>query len=114
MNKLVVGMLIWCSLGGTKAETYKISAYCPGKCCCGAYADGFTSTGMKALARNRVVAVDKRKIPMHSMVNIVGLGSFRAEDVGGAIKGNRIDLLFDTHQEALEFGVKEMKVMIVG
>jgi len=68
---------------------------------------------MKALASNRIIAVDPKVIPLHSKVYIEGLGYYYAEDVGGAIKGNRIDVLYSTHQEALEFGVKEMKVIIV-
>ncbi|HHY98730.1 MAG TPA: hypothetical protein GX509_08335, partial [Firmicutes bacterium] len=36
------------------------------------------------------------------------MGVFRAEDTGGAIKGNRIDIYMESHQEALEFGLQEV------
>ena len=38
---------------------------------------------------------------------------FRAEDVGGAIKGNRIDVWFPSHREALKFGVQKIVVQRV-
>ena len=48
-------------------------------------------------------------IPMGSHVIIDG-HEYIAEDTGGAIKGNRIDVFFDSHQDALNFGVKYMTV----
>ena len=39
--------------------------------------------------------------------------TYVAEDTGSAIKGNRIDIYFDTHQEALNFGVQYADVYII-
>ena len=61
----------------------------------------------------RTIAVDPSIIPYGTSVEIEGIGVRIAEDCGGAIKGNRIDLLFDTHQEALNFGkqIKQVKIL---
>ncbi len=102
------------------------TAYCPGTpgsgCpldqqghseCTGCYNDGYTYTGKKAvqgegtLDSPRMVAVDPRIIPLFSTVYLEGIGFAVAEDIGGAIKGNRIDLLFDLHRDASEFGLKK-------
>lgn len=77
------------------------------KCCL--KTDGITFIGEKATP-HKTIAVDPSVIPIGTLVMIEGLGTFKAEDVGGAIKGNQIDMYFETHQEALNFGKKEMVV----
>lgn len=107
------------------------TAYCPGipssgcplkngyPSCTGKYANGYTATGVKAKAGDgtlenpHIIATDPRIIPMKTLVYIEGYGYARAEDVGGAIKGKRIDLLFDTHAEALQFGRQRLKIYIL-
>ena len=88
----------------------KITAYCrenyPHICNNGDSSQ--TATGTVPLA-GRTVAVDPKVIPYGSEVIING-HTYIAEDCGGAIKGNRIDILFDTHQEALEFGIQYTNV----
>lgn len=59
----------------------------------------------------RTIAVDPTVIPYGSEVVIYG-HTYIAEDTGGAIKGNRIDILFETHQEALEFGIQYANVEV--
>lgn len=90
---------------------FKITAYCPCTKCCGQWAKGITSTGVTAQT-NRTIAVDPKVIPYGTKVMIDGK-EYIAEDCGGAIKGNRIDIYFDTHQEALQWGVKYKGVMLV-
>jgi 3D (Asp-Asp-Asp) domain-containing protein len=82
---------------------YKLSAYCACAKCCDVE-DGITATGTIATA-NRTIAVDPKKIPYGSRLLINGQ-EYVAEDCGGAIKGNRIDIYFDTHEEALQFGIQ--------
>ena len=91
---------------------FKITAYCPCSKCCGQWANGITSTGVTAQA-NRTIAVDPNVIPYGTKVLIDGK-EYVAEDCGGAIKGNRIDIYFDTHQEALQWGVKYKGVIVSG
>ena len=59
-----------------------------------------------------IIAVDPDVIPLYSVVRIKGLGGFIALDTGGKIIGNRIDVLFNTKEEALAFGVQELFVKI--
>lgn len=90
---------------------FKLTAYCTCDKCCGEWADGITFTGTEATP-GRTVAVDPSVIPLGSTVEINGV-SYIAEDIGGAIKGKRIDVLFPSHQAALEFGVQYSNVSIL-
>lgn len=90
--------------------TFKLTAYCPCPQCCGQWADGITFTGTTATA-GRTIAVDPNVIPLGSTVYINGQ-AYIAEDIGGAIKGNRIDVFFPAHDEALQFGVQYAEVAI--
>ena len=56
-------------------------------------------------------AVDPKKIPLGSYVKINGV-VYHAEDTGGAIKGNRIDLVVGTHKEALSKGTYKAEVFL--
>ena len=74
--------------------------------CCGKD-DGITASGRKATP-GVTVAVDPNVIPLGSDV-LVDYGDgeihyFRADDTGGAVKGNHIDLCVATHEEALQLG----------
>lgn len=60
-----------------------------------------------------IIAVDPDIIPLYSIVEIKELGMFISLDTGGAIKGNRIDVLFEDKQEAIEFGKKICDVRII-
>ena len=72
-----------------------------------------TRTVAGTLVRRGVIAVDPNVIPMGTRVFIPGYGEAVAEDTGGAIKGNHIDIAFDTHKEALTFGRKNLEVYIM-
>ncbi len=73
--------------------------------------NGYTYTGMKAV--RGVVAVDPRVIPLYTRLYIEGYGPAIAADIGGAIQGNRIDLCFDSVSEALEWGIRPVKVYVL-
>ena len=87
-----------------------ITAYCPCEKCCG-NSNGITASGTKA-KQGRTVAVDPRYITYGTEIIIDGQ-TYIAEDCGGAIKGNRIDLFFDSHSEAESFGKQTKIVRIV-
>lgn len=72
-----------------------------------------TSSGAPATP-GRTIAVDPKVIPIGTWVIIAGLGVFRAEDTGGSIRGNRIDIFMSSHEEALEFGVRLVDVTPLG
>lgn len=87
------------------------TGYDPGPRSCGRYASGRTATG--AIARKGVVAVDDRVIPLGAWLYIPGYGFAVAADRGSAIKGNRIDLCFDSYQEAIRWGRRKVQVYLL-
>ncbi len=116
-----VGIFLFLSsmffIGNVKAEVFKATAYCSCERCCDKDPSdkwyGITATGKRA--RWGTVAVDKRVIKLGSKLRIEGYPDtvFRAEDVGGAIKGNHIDVWFPSHREALNFGVRHINIQRV-
>lgn len=80
--------------------TVTATAYCPCEYCTDG--DGITATGTKATA-GRTIAVDPSVIPYGTEVIING-HTYIAEDCGAAIKGNCIDIYFNSHEEARQFG----------
>jgi 3D (Asp-Asp-Asp) domain-containing protein len=70
-----------------------------------------TATGL--LAQRGVVAVDPSVIPLGSRLFIDGYGYAVAGDTGGAIQGMRIDLCFNSYDEAIRFGRRTVKVYII-
>lgn len=76
---------------------------------------GITKTGvdLKANPNAKVIAVDPTVIPLGSKVYVEGYGYATAEDIGGAIKGNRIDVFIPTQNEAIQWGRKQVKVTIL-
>ena len=79
-----------------------VTAYCPNECCCGDYADGITASGHKIQKGDKFCATDPR-ITFHLKLDIEEYGIVQIEDRGGKIKGNKIDVFFWTHEEALEW-----------
>lgn len=80
------------------------SAYDPGN-------GQYTANG--TFLRKGLVAVDPNVIPLGSRLYIPGYGYAIADDTGGAIRGNKIDLAFDSHGEALQFGRRDVTVYII-
>lgn len=92
---------------------FEITAYCSCSKCCGKWASNrpiddngkeivIGSTG-EILRSDYSIAVDPDVIPYGSIVIINGK-EYKAQDTGGVITGNRIDVYFDSHEVALEFG----------
>lgn len=90
----------------------KLTFYCACEICCGSYSNGYTATGTFA-TEGRTIAVDKNQIPLGSKVFIEGYGWFIAEDTGGAIKDNKIDIFKTTHQSCLNEGVRYANVYVM-
>ena len=70
--------------------------------------DGITASGTKA-TEGRTIAADPDVLPMGTTVIIDG-HTYTVEDVGGAIKGNRVDIFMNSHEEALKAGVRTAEV----
>lgn len=96
----------WKSLG-----TFKITHYCCEQYphICNAGAPYKTASGTTPHVGG--CAVDTKVIPLGSYIKINGV-VYHAEDTGGAIKGNRIDLVTETHQEALNKGTYKAQVFL--
>lgn len=95
---------------GGRVVTMEATAYAPDVISCGK-SDGITAIGLRA--GYGIVATDRRIIPMGTRLYIEGYGPALAADVGGAIRGNRIDLCYNTHAEAVRFGRRMVKVHIL-
>ena len=89
------------------AQLMNVSAYCPCEKCCGKFADGFTASGVPAAGK---IAAAPRDVPFGTVLDVPGYGRASVQDRGGAITGNKIDVLFPTHQEALEWGRQYLMV----
>lgn len=73
-----------------------------------------TASGTK-VTEGRTIAVDPNVVPLGWWVYIEGIGFRRAEDTGGAIKGNKIDVYYDSLQQARNFGRKSgYTVYVIG
>lgn len=71
-------------------------------------------TARGTLLRRGIIAVDPNVIPLGTRVYIPGYGEAVADDIGGAIVGNRIDIAFDSHEEAIWFGRQMLEIYIIG
>jgi len=112
---LTILILIFCGVSYSQ-DLWKISAYCSCKICCKKYADGITASGKQV--KQGMVACNW--LNFGTVLYIEGLGVYTVEDRGnvkyfGTKKEQRksLDIYFDTHEEATNFGVKYKKVEII-
>ena len=95
---------------GQNLGNFQITYYCACEICCNK-ADGITATGTPVV-EGQTIAVDPRVIPYGTKV-IIGGHIFTAEDCGGAIQGNHIDIYVNNHAEATTLGVTNADVFLV-
>lgn len=96
------------------AGDFVLTAYCPCPICCGIYSNmtkPTTASGTIATA-GRTIAADTSVFPFGTQLVINGQ-IYTVEDRGGAIVGNRIDIFFNSHEEALIFGRRSAAVYYV-
>ena len=104
---------------GSLIGEFKSTFYCPGTCCNGSYA-GHTATGAVPTP-GRTLSVDPSVIPLGSRVRLeftsdrlsIYNGIYYAEDTGGSIRGNKIDLLVDEHDECMSAGVGTVNIYLL-
>lgn len=89
-------------------RTMRITAYCGCRKCNGKWYGQPTASGTDYV-QGRTIAVDKSQIPLGTHVR-VGDHEYVAEDTGSNINWDCIDIFFEDHQEALDFGVNYMTV----
>lgn len=93
--------------------TYKITYYCDERYTdhiCGG--SGVTASGIPTEV-GTTIAVDPSVIPYGTEVYIEGIGYRTAQDRGGAVNGNHIDVLVKTHNEAMSLGTTYRDVWII-
>lgn len=106
----------WKTLG-----EFKITAYCSCVRCCSIWAKNrpldengkeivYTASGERAEA-GKTIAVDTSVIPFGTEVRI-GDTVYTAQDTGSAVKGNVIDIYFDSHEDAVKHGAKYLEVEV--
>lgn len=89
-------------------EATAYTAYCTG--CSGTTAYGID---LRANPDEKVIAVDPRIIPLGTRVWVEGYGEAIAGDTGGAIKGNKIDVFMPSYENAMQWGRKQVKLIIL-
>lgn len=110
MKRLLVLLMVLLMATPASAEQFKATAYCNCSKCCGKWAKYHKTASGTTPEQGRTVAVDKKVIPLGTKVLVDGV-EYVAEDTG--VKGNRIDIFFNSHQDALNFGVQWVEVEIV-
>lgn len=92
---------------------FKITYYCDSEYehICG-YGDHMTASG-KPTEIGWTVAADWNVLPNGSLIYIDGVGFREVQDVGGAVKGQHIDVLVQNHSEALDFGIEHEEVWLL-
>ena len=89
---------------------FKLTAYCACEKCNGKWAGSPTASGTSPKS-GRTVAVDPKVIPLGSKLCIDGR-VYYAEDTGSAVKGHTIDIFMDSHEEAIQHGVRYANVQL--
>jgi 3D (Asp-Asp-Asp) domain-containing protein len=79
-----------------------VTAYCQGT---------ITATGVRV--HRGIVAVDPAVIPLHSTVFVPGYGWARAEDTGGLIHGDRVDVYIPELKAAVKWGAQKLEVTVL-
>lgn len=90
--------------------SFKTTAYCPCRICSEGWGRN-TSSGAQAVS-DHTVAVDPRVIPIGSRLMINGV-VYTAEDIGGGVRGNHIDIFFNTHAETRQYGTRSVEVLLL-
>jgi 3D (Asp-Asp-Asp) domain-containing protein len=104
-----------------KTVKMNVSAYCPCEICCNGWSKIPISSGERKTASGHTIKIgDKfvaapKNYPFGTEMIIKGYANnqvVKVLDRGGAIKDNKLDIYFDTHQKALNFGRKDILVKV--
>ena len=113
----LVLFLAACAIPSEQWQTkrMRVTAYCPCTKCCGENAAGVTACGHRIRPGDNLVAADPRYTFGTEMI-IAGYNDgkpVKVLDRGGAIKGDRLDVFFHSHRQALEWGVRYIEVKVL-
>jgi 3D (Asp-Asp-Asp) domain-containing protein len=101
---------LWAKLETGKRFTINASAYTAAADECGKN-DGITASGLKVTEKRTLAC--PANYPFGTKITIDGMGEFRCEDRGGAIKGNHFDIYMETKREAFAFGRQSFEAEII-
>lgn len=103
-------------LRAVKTISMKVTAYSPDAQSCGEWADGITASGYSVFTNGgKLVAADTSILPFGTLISVPGYDNgdpVPVLDRGGAIKGNRLDVLYPTHKTALKWGVQDLEITV--
>lgn len=117
LESVVVDSVDFAKMSAEQSALFTLTGYCTCAKCCGNFSPevtgltAHTATGTIP-TQGRTIAVDPKIISYGSVVHIDGLGDYVAEDCGGKVKGNHIDVYFESHEEALAFGRQKRYVSV--
>lgn len=94
-------------------ETITVTATAYTANCEGGTGVTYTGVDLRANPDSKVIAVDPTVIPLGTKVYVEGYGYATAADIGGAIKGNKIDVFIPSQSEAEDWGMKTVEVKIL-
>lgn len=94
----------------TEPFVVNASAYTAATDECGK-SDGITASGLK-VAEKRTLACPPA-FPFGTKIAIEGMGEYRCEDRGGAIKVNKVDIYMQTKEEAFAFGRRNLTAQVI-
>lgn len=100
---------LWANLS-EESFTINASAYTASADECGK-SDGKTASGLQVTPKRTLAC--PREYPFGTIVSIEGMGEYRCEDRGGAIKGNHFDIYVKTKSEAFAFGRQNLTARVV-
>lgn len=91
---------------GISYGTFKISAYCGCEACSGGHLYTYSGTVPK---ENHTISADLDQFPLGTKLFIDGI-IYTVEDKGSGVTENHLDIYFDTHEEALDYGLQKVEV----
>ena len=101
----------------TRQVMMEVTAYCACPRCCGPRAQGITASGRRVTYNGgRFVAADTRLLKFNTKLLIPGYANNMPVEVidrGGAIKGNKLDVFFASHEEARKWGRQKLWVTVI-
>lgn len=100
---------------GGKVVRMTATGYCACTKCCGPDARGITASGKPVSANGSKFVAADRKYKFGTLVLVPGydVKPVPVLDRGGAIRGNRLDVYFTSHQDALRWGVRRLNVRVL-
>ncbi|HCX64021.1 MAG TPA: hypothetical protein DHN33_02265 [Eubacteriaceae bacterium] len=97
----------------TRAITVHATGYCSCSICTGSHDGSRTASGTRPTEGRTIAAASNLSMGTELFIPGLSSGIYRVEDRGGAITGNRIDVYFDSHEEALRFGRRTFKAYVL-